>query len=92
MLQDISPHMSQHVLVGPLGPETLKHRHKMTEPSILQLYGLLHKHCTGFQQEVQKAVQGASDVEPLLAAVWVAFAQLWDECLQVTTEWLCSIW
>eukprot|EP00775_Hariotina_reticulata_P005424 gene5424-5657_t len=83
MLQDISPHMKQHVLVGPLGPEALKHRHRMAEPNILQLYGLLHRHCTGFQQEVQKAVQGAADVEPLLAAVWVAFAQLWDECVRM---------
>lgn len=82
-VQDISPHFEQHVLLGALGPEALKHQHGLQEPQILHLYGLLHRHCTGFQQEVAAALAGAAHREQLLAAVWMAFAQLWDECTQV---------
>lgn len=69
--------------MGALGPETLKHKHKLPEPQILHIYGLLHRHCTGFQQEVQAALAGAEHREQLLAGIWTAFAQLWDECVQV---------
>jgi hypothetical protein len=82
-LQDISPQFQEHVLMGALGPETLKHKHKLPEQQILQLYGLLHRHSTGFQQEVQAALAGAAHTEQLLASIWTAFAQLWDECVQV---------
>jgi hypothetical protein len=82
-LQDISPQFQEHVLMGALGPETLKHKHKLPEQQILQLYGLLHRHSTVFQQEVQAALAGASHTEQLLASIWTAFAQLWDECVQV---------
>lgn len=83
-LQDISPLFQEHVLMGALGPETLKHKHKLPEQQILQLYGLLHRHSTGFQQEVQDALAGAAHTEQLLASIWTAFAQLWDECVQVS--------
>jgi hypothetical protein len=82
-IQDISPEFEQHVLMGALGPETLKHKHKLPEPQILHIYGLLHRHCTGFQQEVHAALTGAEHREQLLAGIWTAFAQLWDECVQV---------
>lgn len=85
MLQNVSPQFQEHVLMGALGPETLKHKHRLPEAQILCLYGLLHRHCTGFQQEVAQALAGAQDAEQLLASVWVAFAQLWDECVQVRT-------
>lgn len=84
VLQDISPLFQEHVLMGALGPETLKHKHRLPEQQILQLYGLVHRHCTGFQQEVQAALAGAAHTEQLLASIWTAFAQLWDECVQVT--------
>jgi hypothetical protein len=83
-IQDISPEFEQHVLMGALGPEALKHKHQLPEPQILHLYGLLHGHCTGFQQEVQEATAGAQHREQLLACIWTAFAQLWDECVQVS--------
>lgn len=70
--------------MGALGPETLKHKHQLPEPQILHIYGLLHRHCTGFQQEVQVATAGAEHREGLLAHIWTAFAQLWDECTQVS--------
>lgn len=82
-IQDISPEFEQHVLMGALGPETLKHKHRLPEPQILHVYGLLHRHCTGFQQEVATATAGAEHREQLLAGIWTAFAQLWDECVQV---------
>ena len=82
-IQDISPHFEQHVLMGALGPEALKHKHRLPEPQILHIYGLLHRHCTGFQEEVQVAVAGVEHREQLLASIWTAFAQLWDECVQV---------
>ncbi|WIA38455.1 hypothetical protein OEZ86_001779 [Tetradesmus obliquus] len=85
-LQDISPLFQEHVLMGALGPETLKHKHKLPEQQILQLYGLLHRHSTGFQQEVQDALAGAAHTEQLLASIWTAFAQLWDECVQVSFQ------
>jgi hypothetical protein len=89
-LQDISPQFQEHVLMGALGPETLKHKHKLPEQQILQLYGLLHRHSTGFQQEVQAALAGAAHTEQLLASIWTAYAQLWDECVQVRT-YVCHI-
>lgn len=97
-IQDISPEFQQHVLMGALGPEALKHKHRVPEPQILHIYGLLHRYCTGFQQEVEAAVAGAEHREQLLASIWTAFAQLWDECVQVSTRlrvdtsspWQCS--
>lgn len=83
-IQDISPEFQQHVLMGALGPEALKHKHRVPEPQILHIYGLLHRYCTGFQQEVEAAVAGAEHREQLLASIWTAFAQLWDECVQVS--------
>lgn len=92
-IQDISPEFEQHVLMGALGPETLKHKHQLSEPQILHIYGLLHRHCTGFQQEVQAATAGAEHREGLLAHIWTAFAQLWDECTQVSwSEPLREVW
>jgi uncharacterized protein (DUF2141 family) len=85
-LQDVSPLFEQHVLMGALGPETLKHTHRLPEPQILHLYGLLHRHSTGFQREVAAALDGVQHREQLLAGVWTAFAQLWDECVQVSFE------
>lgn len=82
-IQDVSPEFEQRVLMGALGPEALKHTHRLPEAQILHIYGLLHRHCTGFQQEVQAAVAGAEHREQLLACIWTAFAQLWDECVQV---------
>lgn len=90
-IQDISPEFEQHVLMGALGPETLKHKHKLPEPQILHIYGLLHRHCTGFQQEVQTAMAGCEHREQLLADIWTAFAQLWDECVQVCPLLLVSL-
>lgn len=85
-LQDISPKFQQHVLMGSLGPETLKHKHQLQEEQMLQLYALLHKYSTGFQLAVQQVLAGAQHVEQLLASVWIAFAQLWDECVQVSQQ------
>lgn len=89
-LQNISPQFQEHVLLGALGPETLKHKHQLPEQQILQLYGILHRHSTGFQQDVQAALAGAQDVEQLLASIWMAFAQLWDECVQVSCQLFCA--
>lgn len=83
-LQNVSPQFQEHVLLGPLGPETLKHKHQLPEQQILQLYGILHRHSTGFQQDVQAALAGAQHIEQLLASIWMAFAQLWNECVQVS--------
>lgn len=83
-IRDISPEFEQHVLMGALGPETLKHKHQLPEPQILHIYGLLHRHCTGFQEEVLAATGGAEHREQLLAHIWTAFSQLWDECVQVS--------
>jgi hypothetical protein len=83
-IQDISPEFEQHVLMGALGPETLKYKHQLPEPQILHIYGLLHRHCTGFQEEVLAATGGAEHREQLLAHIWTAFSQLWDECVQVS--------
>ena len=84
-IQDISPEFEQHVLMGALGPETLKHKHQLPEPQILHIYGLLRRHCTGFQEEVLAATGGAEHREQLLAHIWTAFSQLWDECVQVSS-------
>lgn len=69
--------------MGPLGPETLTHHHKLSEEACLALYGLMHRHTTGFQREAAQLLQGAAHREQLLAALWRAFAQLWDDTVQV---------
>lgn len=82
-LQDASPLFQSRLLLGPLGPETLNHKHRLDEGAILQLYGLLHRHAAGFQAEAAAALAGAQQREALLASVWAGFAQLWDESAQV---------
>lgn len=84
-----SPLFQQRMLLGALGPETLKTRHGLEEKQALLLYGCMHRHCIAFQQEVGEACQGAKFKEQLLVNVWRAYAQLWDETVQVSP--VCNI-
>ncbi len=78
-----SPAFQQRLLLGALGPENLKNHHGMMEGEVLALYGLLHQHALGFQTAAQQATANARHREALMPAVWQAFAQLWDETVQV---------
>jgi hypothetical protein len=55
----------------------------LSEVQLLRLYGLLHRYCLGFQQEVVEVCAGARHSQQLHTAVWHGFAQLWSESTQV---------
>jgi hypothetical protein len=80
---DAAPAVRGRALLGPLGPEALLHCHGLCEEAALALYGLLHRHCAGFQAEAAALTAGAVRRGQLLAAVWAAFAQLWDDAVGV---------
>lgn len=81
-LQDASPWAARRVLAGALGPEALRHTHGLDEAAMLRLYGLLHRHCAGFQDEARSLSAAATQPRALLQAIWSAYAQLWDETAQ----------
>jgi len=85
-LHDIAPIFQQRLLVGPIGPETLATHHGLSAETCLGLYGLLHRHTAGFQSEAARLVSGALHREQLLAGLWRAFAQLWDDTVQCSFE------
>jgi hypothetical protein len=62
------------------------YRHGLAEEQCLQLYGLLHEHIHGFQAQMLQAVAGAKHKEQLLVGVWRAFADLWDDAVQVCLD------
>lgn len=82
-LQDTAPEFRERLLLGPLGPETLTNHHGLSEEQCLSLYGLLHRHTAGFQAEAAALAAGAARREQLLAGIWRAFAQLWDDTVAV---------
>ena len=54
-LNDADPKLWRRMLLGPLGPETLKTHHGLSEEACLGLYGLLQRHSAGFQSEAAAA-------------------------------------
>eukprot|EP00887_Chlorella_sp_A99_P007782 scaffold20.g7782.t1 len=66
-----------------LCPEALVQRHRLGAPQVRRLYRSMQAFSLGFHQATVELTAHAAHRGALLAAVWRAYAMLWDSALQV---------
>ncbi|GAX83733.1 hypothetical protein CEUSTIGMA_g11158.t1 [Chlamydomonas eustigma] len=74
----------EHLLKGPLGPETLKNVYRMSEGDIFKLYRALYTYSVGFCSTVTETTKKAQHQEQLLDSIIEVYAQLWDEVMGIS--------